>query len=238
MSQQHIVKYGESQISYTLDFAARKTLAISVAPDLAVQVIAPFGSDMSRIEELVRRRAPWILRQQRELERYLPSIPPRRYVNGETHRYLGRQYRLKVENDHAETVKLSRGWLTVSTAAPRDSNQIKHLVEQWYFLQAERVFPERLEAMLPRFFHFQLELPPLQIKNLKSRWGSCNHHGKIVLNLKLMQMPKPYIDYVIVHELCHLIEYNHSRRFYTLLDRMMPDWQERKTKLNQLASEL
>lgn len=230
----HHVQFGDTTIEYHLTYASRKTLEISVHPDLSVTVTAPEDTEFETIEARVRRRANWILRQQRELELYLPHIPPRRYVSGETHRYLGRQYRLKIVEDESERVKLARGFLYVLTRDKTNTNRVQQLVEDWYRRQARRVFPERLDALLPRFEQIGAPRPELVIKNLKSRWGSCTKAKRITLNLKLMQVPKKYIDYVIVHELCHLIEHNHSKRFYLLFDRMMPDWIERRKGLNEL----
>jgi predicted metal-dependent hydrolase len=231
------VQYGDTTIEYTLAYAPRKTLAISVAPDLSVSVTAPTETELETIEAKVRQRAPWIMRQQRELELYLPVTPPRQYISGETHRYLGRQYRLKILQNQPDFVKLTRGWLYVYTADTNDIGKVKQLVEAWYHKQATRVLRERLEAVLPRFAHLNVTQPNLAIKPLQARWGSCTGSGIIALNLRLMQVPKQYIDYVIIHELCHLIEHNHSKRFYQLIGRVMPDWRERRRQLNELASQ-
>ncbi len=230
------VQYGDETIEYTLAYSARKTLGISVDPDLRVTVTAPLGSDLAAVEAKVRQRAPWILRQQRELELYLPHTPPRRYVSGETHRYLGRQYRLKVEESgqQPERVKLARGALHVWVATPADTQRVRQLVEDWYEKQAQRVLYERLLALLPRFKPFELGEPQLTIRTMENRWGSCTDAGAITLNLKLVQASKPCIDYVIVHELCHLVEHNHGRSFYQLLDRMLPDWRARRRQLNEM----
>jgi len=228
------VQYGDTTIEYILAYAPRKTLAISVEPDLQVKVTAPTDTELTTVESRVRQRAPWILRQQRELEQYLPTTPPRQYISGETHRYLGRQYRLKVAEAEEETVKLTRGYLHVWTPDKTDTAHVWQLLEGWYHTQAQRVFRERLAAMLPRFQHLGIAQPALAIKSLRARWGSCTTAGAISLNLKLMQVPKSCIDYVIIHELCHLVEHNHSRRFYALLDRVMPDWRERRRRLNEV----
>ncbi len=235
---QEQLHYGEEVISYSVTYAKRKTLGITVHPDLSVDVRSPHASDPTAVEAVVRRRAPWILRQLREFEKYLPKQPPRRYVSGETHRYLGRQYRLKVHELSAaepaiERVKLSGGYLYVSTANPYDIEQVHALMDAWTRRQAERVFAERLDALLPRFQHLPIQRPALTIRRMKARWGSCGAHGIIMLNLKLMQVGKPLIDYVIVHELCHLVEHNHSKRYYALLDRMLPDWRARRQQLNE-----
>lgn len=229
----HSVRFGDQIIEYDLAFAQRKTLEISVDPQLRVTVTAPAGSDLTAIETKVLKRAPWILRQQRDLELYLPHTPPRRYLSGETHRYLGRQYRLKIIEGDDERVKLLRGFLQVSIIDTEDRSRVKQMVDAWYRKQAQRVFSERLEAMLPRFKTLEVSQPNLVIRRMQSRWGSCTESGTIMLNPVLVQAPKPFIDYVIVHELCHMIEHNHSARFFHLLDRVMPDWRDRRKQLNE-----
>lgn len=227
------LQFGDALIEYEVVYAARKTLAIHVHPDLQVTVAAPLDTTETAVSAKVRKRAAWILRQQRELELYLPHIPPRQYVSGETHRYLGRQYRLKVSEGTPLSVKLTRGFLTAVVADKADTVQVQTLVDDWYRTQAKRVLSERLAAMRPRFARVGLpKEPQLAIRVMKSRWGSCTEAGVITLNLKLMQVPKAYIDYVIVHELCHLVEHNHGQRFYRLLDRMMPDWRTQRERLN------
>jgi len=230
----HCVQYGETVIAYDVACAPRKTLAITVAPDLRVTVTAPLGAAPDAVAARVRKRAPWIVRQQRELERYLPVRPLRRYVSGETHRYLGRQYRLKVVEEPRDEVKLARGRLYVWTPDRTDTARVKALLDTWYHTQASRVFRQRLRALVPQFHHAGVVQPELVIKPLQARWGSCTGAGTITLNLALIQAPKPQIDYVIVHELSHLVERNHSKRFYQLLDRMLPAWRERRRQLNEL----
>lgn len=227
------VQFGDTTIEYTLSFAARKTLAISVHPDLRVTVTAPEHTDLDAIALRVQKRAAWILRQQREFELYLPHITPRQYVSGETHRYLGRQYRLKiVEEADAEWVRLERGYIHIRTTDKTDTAHIRELLESWYLRQARRVFKERLRALLPGFERHHLPPHTLKIRELTAHWGTCTANGTITLNVKLVQVNKSYIDYVIVHELCHLIEHNHSKQFYALLDRVLPAWRTRRQELN------
>ena len=228
----HSVQYGDTTINYNLTYAQRKTLAITVHPDLSVTVKAPEATDLADIEAKVCKRAAWILQQQRDLERYLPHLPPRQYVSGETHRYLGRQYRLKVIEDGAESIKHSRNYIYVRVQDRADTERIKGLLDDWYRAHAKQVFAERLAACYPKVEHLGIAYPDLIIRVMKSRWGSSSPSGKITLNIKLIQVPKAYIDYVIFHELCHLKEPNHSQRYYELLDRVLPDWRERREKLN------
>jgi predicted metal-dependent hydrolase len=233
----HQLHYGETTIEYHLTFVDRKTLGISVLPDLTVEVKAPLDSEFDIVEARVRQRANWILRQQRELARYLPHVPPRQYVSGETHRYLGRQYRLKVVEADREWVKLNRGYLQVTTADKTNRDRVHTLLDGWYHKQAGRVFHERLAAVFPRVERLGIPYPELIIRRLQARWGSCSPDGIITLNLILIQTPKPCIDYVLLHELCHLKENNHSAAFYKLLGHVLPDWERRREQLNAVEVE-
>lgn len=231
----HQVSYGRATIEYELSYSDRKTLAISVHPDLRVTVVAPEGSPLPQIEEKVHKRADWILRQKRDFARYLPHVPPREYVSGETHRYLGRQYRLKVMQSETsyEGVKIQRGRIFVHLPDPADTERVKTLLDRWYRKHAERVFNERVNALIPKFERFGIRRPTLSLRVMKTRWGSCTAEGRVLLNPKLIQTPKRCIDYVIAHELCHLKEHNHGAEFYALLNIVMPDWEARKWQLEE-----
>ena len=233
-SMQRTIQYGTTTIQYDLQFAPRKTLGIDVHPDLSVSVIAPEGSALTDIEARVMKRAAWILRRQREFALYLPHLPQRRYVSGETHRYLGKQYRLKVVEGTDERVKLTRGRLFVYTEDSQNKERIHILLTSWYRSHAQHVFTQRLDACFPRVAKYGLDYPDVEIRQMEKRWGSCTAEGKVLLNLKLIQVPKKLIDYVIMHELCHLKEHHHGPSFYALLDRAMPDWRKRRQRLNEM----
>lgn len=232
--QTYTLHFGDTAIEYTLTYAARKTLAIHVHPDRSVTVKAPAGSDFAAVEGFLRKRAPWILRKQAEFAALPPKQPPRRYVSGENFWYLGRQYRLKVIEGEREWVKLARGYLEVTTPNKANTAYVQAQVELWLRRQAQRHFHERVVALLPRFKPLALPEPELAVRAMKSRWGSCTGKGKITLNLHLMRAPRPCIDYVVVHELCHLVEHNHGKGFYALMDRVMPEWRKRREELKQV----
>jgi predicted metal-dependent hydrolase len=229
------VRWGRTTIPYRYVYAKRKTLAITVHPDLTVAVAAPEGVPLAAIRGRVRKRAPWIRTAWREFELYLPKQPPRRYVSGETHRYLGRQYRLKVRPAREESVKLERGYLSVTCSRGSDSETVRRLVQEWYQRHAEHVFDERLQVWAELLKRKRIPTPAMRVRRLAKRWGSCAPSGEIILNVELVKAPKDCIDYVIAHELCHLSERNHSRRFWRLMDHLMPDWKNRRMLLNQMA---
>jgi hypothetical protein len=232
---EYAVQFGSVTIGYDLAFASRRTLGITVRPDLTVGVRAPLGTALEDVEAVVKKRAAWILKQQRELVRYLPHLPPRQYVSGESHRYLGRQYRLKVNAgpECGAGVVQTRNTLEVIVADPADRERVKDLLDAWYQACAEEVFAARLVTCYPKVQHLGLPYPQITVREMRSRWGSCDPADRITLNIKLILVPEELIDYVIYHELCHLREHHHGKAFYQLLDRVLPEWRERKRKLEE-----
>ena len=227
----HTITYGNSRIEFELVYSARKTLGIAVRPEQGVLVTAPEGSDLETVKALVHKRGGWILKQQQELERYPGPPPPREYVSGETYTYLGRRYRLKVLESPKDIVKPTRGWLRVY-ARDADPARIKRLVQAWYRAQAQRVFAARLERCYLRVQHLGFPCPALTVREMQNRWGSCPGPERITLNVRLVQAPLACLDYVILHELCHLAEANHGPRFEALLNRVLPDRRARQEALN------
>jgi predicted metal-dependent hydrolase len=228
------IKYGAQEIEFAVVRRDRKTLEIAVEPDLSVVVAAPRDAAIGDIKAKVRKRAAWVRRQQRFFAQFLPRMPERFYVAGETHLYLGRQYRLKVVRHVQEGVKLTRGFILVQTHFPERPDVTKKLVEEWYRARAQVKFRERLESNLERFSRRDDFVPSgLTIKYLSQRWGSMSPSGRLLLNRRLIQAPVDAIDYVISHELCHLAEPHHGPAFYGLLGRVMPDWEKRKLRLER-----
>lgn len=224
----HTVQFGSATIEYWLDFQDRKNLTIKVYPDCIVKIIAPYDTPLDKIEQHIKKKAPWIIKQQREFLSYHPSTPERIYVNGETHLYLGRQYKLRVETDNRNEVKLFRGRVTVLC---KEENNVKEILNKWYREKAFVHFEEVLNKVFPLFKKHKITKPELQIRSMEKRWGSCTPNGKVILNPELIKAPKGSIEYVIVHELCHLVHHNHTKAFYDLQEFMMPDWKKWKEKL-------
>jgi predicted metal-dependent hydrolase len=222
--------YGRDTIQYEVHFlASRRTLAIEVHPDSRVLVRAPLGCPEALIAERVQKRAGWISRQLTEFERYRPRTPARQYINGESHLYLGRQYRLKVMSGESASVKLTRGQLLVSLLGEPDPERIRALLYRWYLDRARLIFGEVLEASLR---HFKgIDHPRLIVRTMQSRWGSLSRAGTMTLNVNLVRAPRPCIEYVVVHELCHIKHRDHDARFFKLLGKAMPDWEQRKQRL-------
>ncbi len=230
-----MLQFGKLKIPYLLTFSPRKHLRISVFPDGSVAVDAPLRRNLVEVEQALRKRARWVIRQQVHFEQFQPLPVPRRYVSGETHRYLGRQYRLRVRKGPSLEVKLIGKFLRVSAPDPRDARIIASAVQTWYRKHAKAVFEGRFRACYEQARQHSIPLPRLRVRKMKTRWGSCWRGGTIVLNPELVRLPTPFIDYVITHELCHLKVRKHGRDFYAFLARCMPDWMSRRDRLNLLA---
>lgn len=224
------VEFGSETIRYEVRFlASRQTLGIEVHPDQRVVVKAPAGCSAEQIAERVQKRASWISRQIADFQRYNPRTPQRQYLSGETHLYLGRQYRLKVVSGETASVKLSRAYLTVLLPGTPDRERVRAILHRWSLDRARDVFAEVLKTCLARS---NIAQPPrIIVRAMLSRWGSMSPAGTITLNSQLIRAPRACIEYVITHELCHLTHRDHDASFYRLLGQVMPDWEKRKQRL-------
>lgn len=229
--------YGDEQIAFERVKRTHATgrVLIKVHPDCRVIASAPEDADNQAVLAAVKKRGRWIYEQLRDFRKQLENITPRKYVSGESHYYLGKQYLLKVIEapDQAQGVKLLRGKLEVSVRS-KNPEKVKELMTNWYKLRAKETFSKRLDSMLEQALWVG-ERPPLCILTMKTQWGSCSPNGLITLNPHLVKAPRECIDYVILHELCHIAEHNHSDRFYRLMSQVMPNWESTKCRLDSLA---
>ncbi len=227
---QHQLSFGSKNITYQVKYTDRKTLGIQIHPSGQIMVTAPMASDSKTINAKVRQKAPWILKQINIFNKYQPGSTPRRYVSGESHLYLGRQYRLKLVKDTELSTKVYRGQLWIY-GPKMDHTSIQKQLERWYVSRAKEIFHQVLDAVFPKFKRYLKIKPSLFIRKMATRWGSCTPTGRIILNPELIKAPKGCIEYVVVHELCHLVHYNHTKEFYRMLGRIMPGWEKWKNRL-------
>ncbi len=224
----HSVVYGDNVIPFELRVSNRKTLGITVYPDLRVVVSAPEGASEEKIREKVKSKARWIMKQQRGFEKFQPLSKQKEYVSGETHLYLGKEYILKVIRSDKEYVKLKGKYFLVETRNPDKAGK---LMEEWYRAKASIHFSSIIDDLIPLFDRKEIKIKDLIIRKMNTRWGSCTPGGTITLNLQLIKAPRRCIEYVILHELCHLVYHKHDTRFYKLLHSMMPNWEKWKERL-------
>ena len=210
----------------------RRNLAIEVHADLRVVVRAPARYPAAEIEHFVAERAAWIETQLAHFRRRGPLLAPRlRYVDGEAHPYLGQHYPLALRPAAPDGVVFEDACLRIGGAATRTASDVRRALDAWYRTRAAIEFTTLLDHWHahPRFARYPR--PALNIRAMRTRWGSLGSRRGMTLNLALIQAPRSCIEYVVVHELCHLRFHGHGRGFYDLLAAVMPDWRARKTLL-------
>jgi len=227
----YYVVYGKKTINFSVLYCARKTMEIAVHPDSTIVIKAPEQSDISLIEKKILKRAPWILKQVNYFKQFTPKTPCRCYVNGETHLYLGKQYRLKLSEGFENSVKLSRGFFHITCKGETNPITVKKLLNIWYSKKAQMQFAESMDRCWQQCSGFGNDQPKLSIKRMKKRWGSLSDRGTVTLNTDLIRAPKECIDYVVTHELCHIKYHDHGPEFYKLLDSVLPGWEKIKHRL-------
>jgi predicted metal-dependent hydrolase len=227
------IQYGSKIIDFEVVFTNRKTLGITVTPELNVLVKAPTDSSIENIREKIIKKAPWIIKQQSFFLSFQPRTTERKFISGETHLYLGRQYLLKVEIDNSESVKLKGKFIEVKTT---NKSNAKQLVTDWYLHQARTKFNAIAQQLIDNFKKHKVEPTSIILREMPTRWGSCTAKGKIILNPELIKAPKGCIEYVIIHELCHLVYHDHTQKFIDLQTTEMPDWEKWKSKLENLLA--
>lgn len=231
------IRYGDEEVQCVVHAnpAVSSRIRIHVYPDGSVEIEAPPGKSRQDIQLAAQKRARWVFAHRQSALQARELALPREYVSGETHFYLGRRHKLIVMTSPGDSssVRLARGRLEV-TAPVADPAAIRRRLRAWYLERAQDYFSRKLaewSSSLPWID----AVPELRLVAMSTQWGSCSPQGAIHLNPALVRAPRHCIDYVVLHELCHLIEHNHSKRFYALLDRHMPAWESAKTELDGLA---
>lgn len=227
------IQFGSKIIDFRLEHSDRKSLGITVTPEMEVLIKAPIDTTLEKVKEKLRKKAPWIIKQQSFFLSFQPKTPERKYISGETHLYLGRQYRLQIEIGEQESVKL-RGKFILVTAI--EKSRTRDLLLEWYLAHAKTKFHEISAPLIDSFKKHKVEPSSIVLRDMRTRWGSCTPNGKIILNPELIKAPKGCIEYVIIHELCHLIHHDHTQKFFDLQTKEMKDWEKWKMKLEKLLA--
>jgi len=231
------ISYGQDKIDYKI--IVNPTLAtkvkIHVHPNGTVEVEVPEQTEYEEIHSAVLKRSRWISKQVETTQQAHAYVLPREYISGETHFYLGRRHKLLVtETDKIPSkVALRRGRLEV-TCRTADPLAIKRRLSTWYRERAEKYFEKRILIAVSTI-NWLDDVPGFKLVNMNKQWGSCSPQRLIHLNPNLIKAPSDCIDYVITHEICHIRERNHGRRYYELLERHYPQWRHVKTRLDGMA---
>ena len=236
LTPQRSVEIDGSVIRYTVVRSARrkKTVAITIDRDRAVVVAAPLKTRNADIEEIVTKRAGWILRKLQEED---PRPQPRQFVSGESLYYLGRAVPIHVQTTFGPTpsVKLEDWSFKIECPGYLEGEErqaaLREALMGWYWARAAEAIRQAVERWQSR-----VDRKPARISlgNQKSLWGSCSSKGSLRFNWRIVMAPPALIDYVVVHELCHLVVANHSDRFWEQVARLIPDHTQRRLNLRKL----
>ena len=229
---------GESKIYFEVKRKKVKNINLRINHKLEITVSANNHVPIHYIKEFVSSKAKWIeknLNYYENIER--TNQDKKENVNGESLRYLGRDYRLKVFKSSDEYVKYFRGSIHLYTKDLEDTQKKENVINRWYKQRSEIIFKESLEKMYELVKLSDIKFPKLNIRKMKSRWGTCYYkNNKIIINSVLIKAPKDCIDYVILHELIHFKHNKHDNDFYKLLSILMPDWKDRKRILDEVVA--
>ena len=236
-----VVKYGSKEITVEIKRTKRKkTVALQVVLPSKVIVLSPAFLEEAEINEIIDKRLAWVARKLKDLEEASRlKRHKKEFVSGESFPYLGKHYRLKIIKDNAHksstcTLLNGRFYATVDENLDKETAQafVKEAKVEWYCRQAADKIPKRVERYAKALGRWPERI---NIRGQKKRWGSCSAKGTINLNWKIIMAPLSVIDYVIVHELCHLAQANHSKQFWELVESMLPDYRTRRGWLKQYA---
>jgi len=235
MNYEHKFKYGDSEINVCVEFGKRKHLSLIVYPDLRVVVRVPLKSKHDKIESIIQKKLRWIIKKIEYFENLEPIFPPSEFISGETHYFLGKPYRLKIQLSKKAEIQIVDNFIEIKLPLPDDKKKIEKMLMKWYKSRAKELLYQRIEKYLPVFLEIGAAKPEVKFRKMKSRWGSCSRKNVVTLNIELIKASYYCSDYVVVHELCHLIHLSHCRKFYGLLENKMPDWKERKKQLEKIV---
>ncbi len=238
------VEGGGRLIAYVVRPGRGRAVKIIVRGPEEVEVRAPARVPADEVHAFVRQQAGWIAGAITR-QAGVPRLAPRSYRTGETLYFLGKPLRLEVAHSVWPGVTQEGGVLRVAVDNPENARRVKELVLAWWGRQAEKRLSEGLAAALERYRKYihparcplcvrSAACPDgvwLTVRAMKTRWGSCSPEGHITLSTELLHVPPRLIEYVIVHELCHLARLDHSKAYYFQVARCLPDWQRRRREL-------
>jgi len=234
-------QYNTLKIEYNLMKSKRKTISISVDPKGNVIVKAPLRLSDEKVLELVKQKASWIGQKLLLIEEAVGQIQDKEYVNGEIFNYLGKEYVLQLIIDVTKkklNVYISDDKLVVTVSTNEsiiNEDILKIAITKWYKQMAKLVIAERVTYYESLFTE---KRGPIIVKEQKKRWGSCSQDGTLRFNWRIIMAPEYIIDYIVVHEMCHLRYMNHANKFWNLVEHILPDYKVRKEWLKKNGSKL
>lgn len=208
----------------------RRTLGLYVSREGGIEVRAPLRCPAAAIHAFLESRRDWLARAVARLDE-LPALPV--WADGERHPYLGEWLTLRLDRGSRKAAWRDGDDLRIRLPGEAGEESVERAVREWYRTQARPLLEQSVDRWFPALALPASRRPPVKIRAMRRRWGSCASHGGINLNLWLLRTPPECIDFVVAHELCHLREFHHGRSFHALMGRVMPDWPDRERRLRE-----
>lgn len=221
----------EMEIKYSIKYSARKTISIIVERDRSVVVRAPLNTSEEIISREVNKRKRLILEKISRNQKYPFPKPAKQFVSGETILYLGKHYKLYVTDNPEEGVSFDNKFFIGKT----NRKQANKLFREWYIKSADKILVPKATSIAK---HLGVSYNNISILDLKYRWGSCTAKDNIHFNWRIIKAPMTVIEYIIIHELTHLLEANHTPEFWNRIAIMQPNFEKAKSWLKEFGGEL
>ena len=220
-------------IDFRVIYSGRKSLGISVLPDSTVVVRVPYRTSLKTIKRIVQDKAAWIIKHRDSYTDLGKSKLNRLYSDGEKHLFRGNESVLKIERSYKKFIRFNGGVIELGLDKTDDPVAVKRLLYSGYKYEALTVFPMILSSVMKKHEDQRFKPSGLIIRSMKRRWGSCSNRGMITLSTELIKLSDMFIEYVILHELCHLKHHNHGTAYYSLLSELFPDWKDVRKELRK-----
>jgi hypothetical protein len=214
------------KLDYQTVYSNRKTIGVTVERDASVIVRAPIGTPEAKIRQAVEAKRLWLYQKTRHKQKYPARATRKEFVTGESISYLGRSYRLRLTDEHLPTVQFHSGFYI----SRHQRAQAAKLLREWYVQHAQEKLPAKARAFAQAL---GVTFNRILISDLKVRWGSCTPKSNLNFNWRIMKAPIFVIDYLIVHELTHLLEPNHTPRFWNIVSVQVPRYEVAKEWLKE-----
>jgi predicted metal-dependent hydrolase len=229
-----ICKVGE--IEFTVVYSRRKTLGISVLPDAKVVVRVPYRTSGKTIDRIVSEKSAWIIKHSENFRNNQQTKPSVSFLNGSAHMFRGNALTLNIQRSARSHIKFNGSSIEMGIDKTGDENAVKKLLYKGYKNEAVVYLPVIMNKILEKHDEQMFKPTGLVIRSMKRRWGSCSNKGKITLSTELIKLDDIYIEYVVLHELCHLKHHNHGPKYYELLSELIPDWKKIRKEIKGFIS--
>lgn len=231
------IQFENDLVEIFIKYKRRKTIKLSIKNDLNVEVVAPLRTSKKYIKQLIENKRHWIKFHRDRMKKNINVPNLRKYEDGEKFFIMGKPYNLRVIQSDHDRIAVFQGDIFMYTRKKDDINYKQRHMEKWYKEMACEKLKKIYDDVCNKFTVIYNEKPELHFRKMKARWGSYSPiDNKILLNSQLVKVPEVCVEYVIVHELCHVRYRNHKREFYDFMESFLPEWKIRREELNRYVS--